>query len=465
MIGVNVKLSSIVACLLFAVVLTCAGCIKKDSGQAARRGNGVAGTATLLATIAAGEKPPSIPVPSGPGGHAPLEASFQPVFSTQGRGVAYSAESNGQVYVVHNGIARKPYATTGSIAISSDGTRLAYGALSDGTWRMVIDGVEGEPFSTVKAPIFSPDGVHVAYQAMSGDKWHLVVDATRNAGTDTRILDSAFSGDSAKVAYIDNASEKNQGRLVVSDLKFTKQTVVADKVTRFVVNGEGTKLACVSAGPDGKFSIVEAAFDRPDAVTRRGAYDRVLHISFGPENGPLVYIAEQSGKRLVVYDGRQEPLPDGGEILEPPVLRSDLKGCGVLISANGMAYLHETPAGVGRKQKQYEEVAHLAVSRDGKSFAYAASRGGSWFVVVNEAEGPMFDRVVTPKFSPDGKYLVYRARQAGRRFVVVADKTGKTIKTHPAYEQVFDVQFTADGKSVAYGVKDGNRLIWQVEKL
>ena len=50
-------------------------------------------------------------------------------------------------------------------------------------------------------------------------------------------------------------------------------------------------------------------------------------------------------------------------------------------------------------------------------------------------------------------------------FFVVADASGKTIRQHPAYGQVLQPVFTADGKSVAYGVKDGNRLIWIVEKL
>jgi len=73
--------------------------------------------------------------------------------------------------------------------------------------------------------------------------------------------------------------------------------------------------------------------------------------------------------------------------------------------------------------------------------------------------------VVSPIFSPDEKFLVYRARKDGKRFVVVADTRGKTITQQPSYEQVFQPVFTADGKSVAYGVKDGNKLIWKVEKL
>lgn len=48
---------------------------------------------------------------------------------------------------------------------------------------------------------------------------------------------------------------------------------------------------------------------------------------------------------------------------------------------------------------------------------------------------------------------------------MVADASGKTIRQHPAYEQVLQPVFTADGKSVAYGVKDGQKLIWMVEKL
>jgi hypothetical protein len=34
---------------------------------------------------------------------------------------------------------------------------------------------------------------------------------------------------------------------------------------------------------------------------------------------------------------------------------------------------------------------------------------------------------------------------------------------HAAYEQVFPVQFTADGKSIGYGVKDGQQLAWKVQ--
>ena len=113
----------------------------------------------------------------------------------------------------------------------------------------------------------------------------------------------------------------------------------------------------------------------------------------------------------------------------------------------------------------YEEAASLTYSKSG-NYVYTARNGKEWFIVVNGMEGPAFDRVIAPLFTPDGKYVVYRARKEGKRFAVVADAaSGKTVRQHPSYEQVSDVLFSTDGKSVEYGVKDGNRLLWKIEAL
>jgi hypothetical protein len=181
--------------------------------------------------------------------------------------------------------------------------------------------------------------------------------------------------------------------------------------------------------------------------------------------GSLAYLAERSGQRFIVLDGKGAALPDGASPSGAPVIRPG-GGVGVLVtSVDGRAFLHEAFAGgEGPASSRHDEAADLAYGAGGAT-AYAARRGDAWFVVANGTEGPALDRVVSPAFSPDGKLLVYRARKDGKRFVVIADRKGETVRQLPPYEQVFPVRFDADGKSIAYGVKDGPRLLWLVEPL
>lgn len=465
-------------CVCIIFFLSIAGCSREPEKPKTPRqsSSDVADKTTLLATIADDEKPQSVTPSSGLGIHSPLSATFQVIFSERGGGVAYIAEKNGKVYVVHNGRAGKQYATVGTVALSSDGRRIAYGAIVDGKWRMVIDGREGRSFNTVKSPVFSPDGQHVAYEAMAGERWHLVVDATQNAGTQTRYAKHEFSADSSKITYVENADDNNKWRLVVSDLLFKKQKIMESSGVLMITNADKTRIAAVSIS-NSKQRVIEFSFDRPDAVKKGPLYDAIYNLAFGPDGVSLAYDAERAGEHLLIFNDREDRISKR-TLVGPPVIRPDLKAVGAIIAKNNSASqhvavnstdnsasLHQSFINDSKKEKDYDEAANLVYSRDGRLHAYAARKGQNWFVVVNGKEGPAFDRVVTPVFSPDGKRLVYRARKDGKRFVVVSDADGKTISQHPAYEQVFQLVFTADGKSVAYGVKDGQKLIWKVEKL
>jgi hypothetical protein len=151
-------------------------------------------------------------------------------------------------------------------------------------------------------------------------------------------------------------------------------------------------------------------------------------------------------------------------VMGTPVVRPAGKGVGALVATGGGVALLERPVGDAAPGAAYGAAEGLAYSADGHSRAFAARRGPASFVVVNGKEGPAFDRVVSPVFSPDGERVVYRARLGGERFVVVADLEGRTVRRHAGYEQVFPVIFTADGRSLAYGVKDGARLALKVEE-
>ena len=425
----------------------------------------VADKTTILATIIdEAVQQPSLPS-LGMGLHTPQESSLKPLFSKNGGGVAYSAEKNGKVYVVHNGKPGKSYDVVGDIVLNPDGRRVAYGALSEGKWRMVIDGAEGVPYSTVKSPLFSPDGSHLAYQVLSGEKWHLVVDATANEGTQTRLMDHQFSADSRTIAYIDNADAYNRkGRLVLSDLAFTQQTIIGSNASRLTLNPDGSRIAAINTRENKQY-VVTCRFDKPNDVQDGAEYSAIDNLAFAPDGTALTYVAARDGVRFMVFNGREEALPNGGSLVEVPVVRPDQKGVGAIIAVNNQTFFHQFFLDGGKKDSGYDEAGGLTYDSGGEVYAYAARRGNVWFTVVNGVEGPKFDRVISPRFSPNGKYLVYRARKDGRRFVVVAKRSGKIIRQNPSYEQVFDVDFTADGKSLAYGVKDGARLVWQVERL
>jgi hypothetical protein len=449
--------------VLVAVCLA-AGCDKKDSnGQASA--DQVVDRTTLLATITDEGRAQSIDPSLSMGLHTSQSPSFEPIFSKNGGGVAYRDENDEQVYVVHNGNAGKRYDAVGAIALSPDGRRIAYGALVGGKWHMIIDGKVGTAFSTVKSPLFSPDGNHLAYQAMSGEKWYLVVDTTLSHGTDTRFLDHRFSADSQKIAYIDNADDFNKrGRLVISDLTFARQTVISPVVSKMLLNQEGSRLAAVIASV-GKEQMVSCGVDRPEAAKYGPLFASIQHPVFGPDGVVLAYSGERDGKRMLVLDGREETIPDGGSLVEAPVVQPDAKGVGALIFSRNQVFFHQFFIDGVKREGVYDQASGLTYNREGSVHAYTARRGNTWFVVVNGEDGAGFDRVITPKFSPNGKYLVYRARKDGKRFVVVAKTNGKIIRQHPSYEQVFDTAFSADGKSVAYGVKDGHKLVWRVELL
>lgn len=447
------------------LALSSTGCDKhRDNTPTSISSNG--GTSTLLATIKDAALLPQPTAPSlGVGLHTPQEAPLQPIFSIAGNAAAYIVETDSAAYVVRNDRAGKQYDAVGNLIFSPDGSRLAYGALFSGKWHMVVDGQEGAAYSAVKSPQFSPDGRHLAYQALSGDRWHLVVDGTPSAGTLTRYIDHRFSGDSRSIVYIDDADDFNrQGRLVMSDLSFASQFVISPAVRSLVVSPDGMRFAAIEL-QGGKQHLLECRFDQPGKGLRGPAQDFIAWPAFGHDGAAAAYAAMRDGRRVLVYNGREENVPEAGELKEAPVIMSGGEGVSAIVFSGGKAFYHLFFSDRKKRHARYDEAEGLTVTRNGSDYAYAARKGDRWFIVANGVEGPGFDRVISPKFSPDGKHLVYRARQDGRRFIVTTDRKGGNLRQHDSFEQVFDLTFVANGKSVGYGVKDGRKLTWQVAPL
>jgi roadblock/LC7 domain-containing protein len=91
--------------------------------------------------------------------------------------VAGSVSGN-KWFVVVDGKEGKQYdGIVGSPIFSPDGKRVAYAAVIGDKQFVVVDGKEGKQYDgIVGSPIFSPDSKRVAYAAVIGDKQFVVLD-------------------------------------------------------------------------------------------------------------------------------------------------------------------------------------------------------------------------------------------------------------------------------------------------
>lgn len=440
--------------------MNCFGCERRQPVDIATVTGTSAGAvaSTQLAEITEQHKLFSIDVPSSHG-----TPNYTVVFSKGGNAVAYKASRGGEYYVVLNGVAGKAYQEVSDMTFSPDGKRFAYATQRGGKSRMVVDGKEGIFADSLGAPIFSPDNRHLLYYAKLNNKWQLVVD-DRVGDESLTVYDQFFSSDSNRVITFEQA-DKEEGspysllKVFGLDLQLRKSKRLI--ATNRVYNFNKSRMAAVSEF-EGKQRLIQIDFDAIDILKEGPIYDRITHVAFGSDGNTLAYGAERFGKRYLIINDKELLLSDG-EIVEPPAVNA-VKGNVGIITANNGGYFVFPVAGGARKHR-YQEAAYLKFNYNGDCYAHVALANKQQQYVVNGNPGPSYDKALPPIFSPDGRHLVGRVRKDGKRFVVVLDSAGKLVQQHPAYEMVFEPVFTKDGKAVAYGVKDGNKLLWKVEKL
>lgn len=102
----------------------------------------------------------------------------------------------------------------------------------------------------------------------------------------------------------------------------------------------------------------------------------------------------------------------------------------------------------GRAGAPYDSISNPpAVTEDGSVIAYSARRGDRQFCVVNESEGPAFDRVDPPIISRDGRRIAYAAGEGDRSLVVVDGRRGE------AFRWVSHLAFSPDGRRLAFAAE------------
>lgn len=404
-------------------------------------------------------------------------AYFHVELVRSGKGVAYIAKVGDKLRVVHNGKPGKLYGDIDAtkLAVSQDGQHVAYGASygsSQGAgsaiatgikWFIVRDGIEIGPFDALGPPVFSPDGQHIAFECKIGERWKMFVD-TKSFGDAFSYIDKPlFSSDSKMLLFGETGEASRTPRVVFTDLEFKQQRVIEQGGGPLAVSPDLTRAAAIQEH-NNKRRVVEFALNLTGKVKEGALYDEISSMVFSADGTSLVYRAKRGDATFLIMNGKEERLPEG-EYPWPPVIKPGNAGVGIAIVGKDGAYLYQAFGGGGASAQRYREIADVVYSSDGKIHAYVAIKNDQFLIVVNDKEGPVYDRVISPQLSPDGKFLVYRARRENSRFVVVADATGKVISEHPGYQRVFETTFTKDGESVAYGAIDEKQIMWKVEKL
>lgn len=389
------------------------------------------------------------------------------VFAKGGSGIAYIEPFDGNYRVVHNGKAGAPYAAISELQISSDGKRVAYAASKDkDMYRMVVDGKVGLEFGVDSNHWFTPDGkLHISTVSEDNRK-NIVIEDTVYDRYDV-VHGPLIRPDSAALAFTVKPSDGSALRFVITDVDLRNETVF-DSCGQYILPGEDLSRLAVGCEKDGVHIIKTVDFGGRRIISGSPVDGKITHMKFSSDNRSLVYtVIRPPNQRYLVWNGREEKIPDGEEFLSDPLVLDRSKGVGVIIGNVYRAWLYFAFQKGKKSEKEYGYISDFVASKDGRHHAYVGIKRNEqrMQIVVDGHEGPKFDKIVSPLFGPGGRLLVYRARQDGKRFLVVSDLRGKIIHRHPDYNMVFQPVFADDGKAVAYGVLDGNEFWWKVEKL
>jgi len=398
-----------------------------------------------------------------------------PIFSPNGRKVAYVAKKENKNFVVVNGKEGRAYdEIVGNPVFSNDSQKLAYIAKKDciesvmeyegkkypiktGCKKVVIvNEEEGKAYDDITSFIFSPDSQKLVYEAVKERNFLMVVNGKEEDGHYP-----IFSPDSQKTAFI--VSEGNKRFVVVNGKKGKAYDLIHD----------------ITFSPDSQEIAYVAEKEDKYLIVRNDEEGKLYHVILGPpvfspDGKKIAYVAreEKAMKFFMVVNEKEDTRHDdvGAPVFSPNSQK-------LAYRAKKVGRFHEVIVGNertslivvnGEEGKTYDEVFDPVFSPDSQKIAYRASRQrqdehGNFIVVNGEeikvnttSQSPVF----TPIFSPDSQKIAYVDMEYNKMLTVINGKKSK------AYDRIFGKpKFTSDGQYIVYGAKKGNELWWIVDKV
>lgn len=360
----------------------------------------------IAAFVLLGQDPVSARIARVPEGARPEAV----VFSRDGSVVAYLSQGGQGVRRFQMIVGESVVDNGGGIwppRVSDDGKVVAYAVQVNRKWTVVCGGRRSEELAGLYEIELSRDGKRLAYGAKIDEKWHLVVDGVKGDPFDG-VVEPRFSADGSVVAYL--AGRGKPDRLLPG-------MVVGEWFV--VVNGKPS-----------------------------GPFDEAQNLVLSPDGKRVAFAGRKGSQWHPVVDGK-----------------------------------------VGAP---FDSITTLAFSADGKTFGFGGRKGEKSSIVIGDQAGPEFPRVGELVFSSDGRTHAYLASdQTGRiegGYAVFGGKKGKPYllierlalspdgsvpaysgralavvgeKEYGPYSSVGDPVFSADGKKVSFGLREGDAFYWK----
>jgi Tol biopolymer transport system component len=250
------------------------------------------------------------------------DPQWAPVFSGDGKRLAYKAETPGGKRVIrvadvseippesHTSSDHTPLTSVSGpefddvdqAQFTPDGAHFTYAARTGGKWVIVVDGKPGATYLDADSPVLRPDGAAVAFRATRDRKKYFVVVGGEEGPPFDMISPVAYSPDGTTVGYA--AKEGGKYWLVNgADRKPAKSFA-----GRVVFSADGRRLVGwdIESGSGGKQRLI--------VDDRRGPeFEQVGWPVFDDSATVAVYWARDKGKFLMVAsDARSEPFDGVG---------------------------------------------------------------------------------------------------------------------------------------------------------
>jgi dipeptidyl aminopeptidase/acylaminoacyl peptidase len=308
----------------------------------------------------------------------------------------------GRVHVVVDGAAGFAFGWVTLPVFSADGRRVAYSAGIGPRTTVIIDGEEGKPCKRVApcvsigAPVFSPDGRHIGYVERrhkmwtSGPQFRMARDDEEGHDYDY-IGRPVFSPDSEHVAYL---VREEKDRYLVIDAKETP-AAKADEVSEPRFSPDGRRIAY--AVRRGKQFVV-VLDGQPGAE-----YDQVGLPRFHLD-GRLTHAARRGKTAILVTEGAAPEEHSEYSQIGDPVLAADGKHVAYWAYGGGK----ERVVLDGSAGKAYDELGWIGFGPDSRHLAFEARLGSQWRLVVDGVEGPEYGRVKGLPVEREWRDLVHR---------------------------------------------------------